>query len=64
MIYWLFWYMVVVCVCSFLVGVYMAVNATNKTNGQKVGQLIGSIIRTVLTGIFLYSVYPVLTFVN
>lgn len=64
MIYWLFWYMVVVCVGSFLANVYFAVNATNKTNGQKVGQLIGNTIRTALTGIFLYAVYPVLTFVN
>ena len=63
MIYVVFWYLVFVQVCSSLVALYQIVSTQGKTNGQKVGTLIGTIFRVGVTVIFLYAVYPVLQFV-
>ena len=63
MIYFVFWYLVVVQVCSSFVALYQIVSAKEKTNSDKVGLLIGTIFRVGVTAIFLYAVYPVLQFV-
>lgn len=63
MIYFVFWYLVFVQVCSSFVALYQIVSAKEKTNADKVGLLIGTIFRVGVTAIFLYVVYPVLQFV-
>ena len=63
MIYFVFWYLVLVQVCSSFVSLYQIVSAKEKTNSGKVGLLIGTIFRIGVTAIFLYAVYPVLLFV-
>lgn len=63
MIYFVFWYLVFVQVCSSFVALYQIVSTEGKTNSQKVGRLIGTIFRVGVTAIFLYTVYPVLQFV-